>query len=567
MKKLLSLLLAFLMLFTAVACSQGNPADDDTTDTADITDATNDNLPFKVLYSNDFTNITSVISPYHKKYQAFTPEMLEASIAEVEGYADVHLLQMGGGRVPLWQSDIYSMADHRDWWCEYFGVSPDHYIWTTGVNKYLLEGGDVLADFVDACHNHNQLAFVSLRLNDQHALDNAMIEKKGQTQGTEFISRFYVEHLEYRISQTKNDRNNRVLDWKHEEVRSTMLALIAEQCENYDIDGVELDFQRHPSFFDINATPSTERIEIMSNFIAEVRAILDRTTPEGEYRYLSVRVPAYLLLINHCGLDLTRFDELGVDLCVSSDHYFSSLDTEFPAIVERLGEVPAFFEMTHTTYTGNDVATKASPLSDVFNYRRTTPEQFRTLANVAYHQGAAGVSFFNMAYYREYGDISRGPFHEPPFAVMRECGDPAVVAAAAQDYLLAPGWACWSFDPIGRVGQQMPRPLRDGMTETFTINLYPQDKVESPVAILRLQVEAPLEGQTFTVTWNGEPLTPSNDIEEPFGVQYPSLLGNAQTLRAFALPLSAILDGENTITVTMQGKPKVSLIAINVSIP
>jgi len=524
------------------------------------------NLPFRVLYSNDCTNLTCVISPFHAKGEPFSPEMLEASVAEVEGFTDVHLIQLAGGRVPWYRSKIYPMTAHRDWWCQHFGVSPDHPVWTTGYNKYMLDGGDILADFVDACHRHNQLAFVSQRLNDQHGLNNEMIEKPGQTAATEFINRFYVEHLEYRISQTRNGRNDRVLDWMHDEVRSSMLALITEQCEGYDIDGFELDFQRHPSFFDIDATTREVRAEIMSGFIAEVRAILDRTAREGRHRYLSVRVPAYLTLLDHCGLDLTRFDALGVDLCVSSDHYFSTLDTEFAAIVEQLGDVPAFFEMCHTTYTGRNAAPKRHQLDDAFTYRRTTPEQFRTLANVAYRNGASGVAFYNMAYYREYGNPDRGPFHEPPFAAMRECDNPADLAAGPQDYLLAPGWAGWSFDPIGRIERQMPRILRDGATETFTMELYPQAEVKHPVTALRLQSEDFLEDQTFTVTWNGEPLSPSDAIEEPFGVQYPSLLGNAQTLRAFSLPVSAIRPGHNTLTVTMQGEPEVKLMAINIAI-
>jgi len=57
--------------------------------------------PFRVLYSNDMTNILTCISPWHKPGEPFRPEMLDATIDEVAGQGvDVHLLQPGLGWVP-----------------------------------------------------------------------------------------------------------------------------------------------------------------------------------------------------------------------------------------------------------------------------------------------------------------------------------------------------------------------------------------------------------------------------------------------------------------------------------
>ena len=52
--------------------------------------------PYRVLYSNDTTNILSCISPYHRKGEPFRKEMLEASVDEVAGKGvDAHFLQPG----------------------------------------------------------------------------------------------------------------------------------------------------------------------------------------------------------------------------------------------------------------------------------------------------------------------------------------------------------------------------------------------------------------------------------------------------------------------------------------
>jgi len=54
-----------------------------------------DKAPFRVLFSNDTTNIISNVSPFHKRGESFRPEMLEASVDETAGCVDVHMLQPG----------------------------------------------------------------------------------------------------------------------------------------------------------------------------------------------------------------------------------------------------------------------------------------------------------------------------------------------------------------------------------------------------------------------------------------------------------------------------------------
>ena len=71
--------------------------------------------PFRVIYSNDTTNITSCTSPYHKKSEPFRAKMLEASVDEVAGLVDAHFLQPGLGMVPMWpsQSGMVSTKDAK----------------------------------------------------------------------------------------------------------------------------------------------------------------------------------------------------------------------------------------------------------------------------------------------------------------------------------------------------------------------------------------------------------------------------------------------------------------------
>ena len=81
--------------------------------------------PPKVLYSNDTTNITSCTSPFHKEREPFRKEMLEATVDEVTGLVDAHLLQPGLGMVPMWPSKVLPLAEHYAWIKQRYGQKPD----------------------------------------------------------------------------------------------------------------------------------------------------------------------------------------------------------------------------------------------------------------------------------------------------------------------------------------------------------------------------------------------------------------------------------------------------------
>ena len=523
-------------------------------------------VPYKILYNNDFTNATTCIWQFHRRSQPFDPSMLEATIREVAGLADAHFLQLATGRVPWYQSKIYSMEDHRKWWCEHFGVSPDDPIFTTGYHGYLLAGNDPLRDFIGYCKKYGQAAFVSMRMNDTHGLE--LVDEPGNKAYCNCISRFYAEHPEYRLSQGKG-WYERGLNWIYPEVRTSLLELIQEQVSNYDLDGFELDFQRHPRFFVEEKTTAQEREQIMFSFLCEVRKMLDQN-PRGKRMYLSVRIPCYLSMLEDCGLNPSLFGKAGVDMAVISDHYFASLDTEFAQIAGLLGSVPAYCEMCHTTYTGKNVGIiPGQHNTDTFTFRRTTPEQYRTIANVAYHHGAAGVSFFNFAYYREHGTDGRGPFAEPPFAVIGECRDPDALSKGAQDYLLTPGWSCWAggYSPITKIkNKNLPRVMEPQKEELFHIEMFLQSNPKETVTRLRIQADSILTNQRFEVKLNGVALDPTEDVSEPFGIQYPPLLGPDGAMRAFLIPLELIREGKNEICIKMTEGESIRLISLNIAI-
>ncbi len=170
----------FLQGTTAIAAMPGMAAD------------LRPKAPFRVLYNNDTTNITSCVSQFHAARETFRREMLEATVDEVAGLVDAHFLQPGLGMVPMWPSKVLPLDAHYAWIKERYGQKPDSF------GQFVLDGGDVVKVFIDRCRQHNQAAFISLRMNDAHHKEFTD-PKPGDKPGTSMVKGkdkgFSVSHL------------------------------------------------------------------------------------------------------------------------------------------------------------------------------------------------------------------------------------------------------------------------------------------------------------------------------------------------------------------------------------
>jgi hypothetical protein len=516
--------------------------------------------PFKVLFSNDTTNLCTCRSPFQPQpnwvrdpatdgwvYRElnFSRETLEAGVDETAGMGiDVHLLQPGVGWVPWWKSRVYPFAEHVRFMKERTGMDPA----ANAYAAYMAAGGDMVEVFVRRCRRHGQTPFVSFRLNDSHGHEfTAMDPKDIQSWAWHVFSPIHVNHPEWRIGQDINDWNGRVLNWAIPEVRRFKFAFIEELCEQYDLDGFELDFMRHNRFFDETKTPLAERCEIMNDFVHEVRRLLDRTARPGCRRWLCVRVPAVLRAHDDLGVDLPAFVKAGVDMVNLSHSYFTNQYGDLAEIRALVPDVALYVEMCHCTAIARN---RAKLGYDSFFFRRTTPRQFWTTAHQAYARGADGLSTFNFVYYREHGPGPRGPFHEPPFAMHQRLGDPAWLARQPQHYIMGSTWLSWDR-PARRIEGNGPhRKLEPGGTSHFEFILAPPDGGWRLGGRFRIQSPGSFDVTEWKATLNGQELVATYDRSEPSDAPYPSLLGNNEELRAWQVPPALLREGVNTVAVT-----------------
>lgn len=494
--------------------------------------------PFRVIYSNDTTNIVTCISPFHKAREPFRAKMLEATVDEVTGLVDAHLLQPGLGWIPWWKSKVYPADEHYRWFQERTGLKPDSF------GSYMLAGGDLVKVFIDRCRLRGQAPFISLRLNDAHHTENA---NNTSSKYSVWSSRFVVEHPEYRLGPDLTKWDHRALNWAIPEVRDHKFAFIQELCENYDFDGFELDFMRFYSFFQVDKTSREQRRTIMTEFVSRVRSVLDRTARPGQRRWLCVRVPAYESAHDPIGIDLPAMVAAGVDMVNLSSSYFTVQQTDLPVIRPRIPEAAVYLEMCHSIWNGKRISDKGY---DSFLFRRATPEHYFTAAHLAQARGADGVSLFNFVYYREYGDPGRGPFNEPPFEVLKHLDDREWLSRQPQHYILTGGWG----NPYAKPWA-LPRKVNPGETVKFVLDFAPPAAGWKNGGRFRLQLELPPETQPesrWQAKLNGQPLSPAADLSEPYPNPYPAMLGKPEELRAWLVPASLVRNGANEVELTLE---------------
>ena len=530
--------------------------------------------PYRVLYSNDTTNIVSCISPFQKQrafYQAdpatedwtycsapFTAEMLQASVDETVGQGiDVHLLQPGQGWVPWWKSTVYPFEKHIEFMKEHTGMEPS----ASGFAQFMAEGGDIVGLFLQRCRMRGLTPFLSFRLNDVHGHEFAQMRKEDIPPfAWHCFSPVHLEHPEWRLGSIHN-WDTKALNWAIPEVREHKMAFIAELISNYDMDGFELDFMRHSNFFLPEETTSIQRRGIMNDFVRRVRQRLDEKDRDGKHRWLCVRVPAQTALHDFLGIDIAEFVANGVEMINLSNTYYTEVDGNFQDVRRAAGQdVSVYFECCHI------VQQRALPTNFTYDntvQRKTTPQQYYTAAHLALSRGCDGSSTFNFVYYRKHGVGDRGPASEPPFFVHRKLGDPEALAQEPQHYFASEGW-----NRMGKLPRQLPCELRPGEQLKLNFDMAPPAGGWRKTGRLRIQGTTDLADTKWSARLNGRPLTETADRSEPYDNPYPQLLGSVSQYRAWKVPPDLPRDGLNNIEFEMtDGSQCAEIMFVDLAMP
>ena len=170
--------------------------------------------------------------------------------------------------------------------------------------KALLKSGGPLAIMSQLCREAGMQFFPRVRMNSHYVIDS-------QHPG---YGRFRRENPELLIGRPDELLPENSIEWAirtglnyaFPEVRAHMARIIFEVFERFDVDGVELDFMRHPAFFRMEEAYANRYL--MTDLVQRVRKRLKAVSAKrGKDLLLAVRVPPTLADSVRIGLDVQHW--------------------------------------------------------------------------------------------------------------------------------------------------------------------------------------------------------------------------------------------------------------------
>ncbi len=276
-------------------------------------------------------------------------------------------------------------------------------------------GHDPLGLIVERVKQKNMEAFLSFRVNEVHGVDNP------DTFSNQLIlSKFWRDHPEWHVGQLGDTlsplhqeimgpRTNPIvgkwfsggLNFAIPEVRQRRLNQLRECCERYDIDGLELDFQRFPVFFKYGEEAS--HLPTITSWVHEVHAMTHEVGKKrGRPILLSARILARPEQNLGVGIDPMTWAKEGLLDFVVVSHYLHNNFTlpikEYRRLLPR--DLPL--------YASIEVERNA--------------DTYRSIARKLYDDGADGILMFNFFTSRK-----------PQYELLKELGNRETIQAVVPD--------------------------------------------------------------------------------------------------------------------------------------
>ena len=189
--------------------------------------------------------------------------------------------------------------------------------------EMLAEGTDVLQVNVEFARENGFEIFWSHRMNDTH--DAAHRVGKPYL----FWSKFKENHPQYLFGKMGDKLPNgrwSSVDFNHQEIRDLCVQFFKEVCDNYDVDGVELDFLRHFELFKTvgwGGEASQEQLELLTDMVRQIRKVTEEAgMKRGNPILVLTRIPTSPEYAKRAGVDIERWiDEGLIDIIVGSCYF------------------------------------------------------------------------------------------------------------------------------------------------------------------------------------------------------------------------------------------------------
>ena len=286
--------------------------------------------------------------------------------------------------------------------------------------KLIQQGRDSLEVMTDFGHKNSMEVFWSMRMNDTHDSGNP-----------DLLCLWKRDHPEYLMGK-KGDKFSygggrwSAVNYGVPEVRDKVFRIFKDVCTRYDVDGIEMDFFRHPIYFkpQMFGEPVTqEHCDMMTDLLRRVREMTEQVAVKRERPLLiAVRVPDSVGYAKAIGLDLIQWLEGDlIDIVVGGGYFHLEPWENLVALGKR------YDVSVYACLSASRIAESPQAPAD----RRSITEVWRGEAMNAWDAGVSGIYTFNR--------------FNPRDIIFRELGSPETLQRLDKTYefKLGKGMEAW----------------------------------------------------------------------------------------------------------------------------
>ena len=386
--------------------------------------------------------------------------------------------------------------------------------------KYIYDGGDPVGETLAVCKSQKRGFFISYRMNDWHHVD----DKNWPTHNA-----FFREHPEYWLLDTDKfatggDSEVRLFNWMLPAVRDHYFTILEELVTRYDVDGIELDFNRCWILF--HRQEIEAGIPVLTGFMRRLRDLLDRVGKErGKYLQFCIRS---LDTVKHCrnyGMDVVAWaNENLIDMINVSSSYIQTTEIGIEEFKKQAPECRVYGEMNFIT--------------NKYPFRYTLVENYRAAALNFFSRKVDGVSLFNFDYV--------------PSKELRTALAPALVGLANIPRLQTQSKAYGIYMNEGFISTSLPA------INAVTFPLIVGDDTRKNAftkALIRVETKTIFPAGTFSLLFNGKALlscdcpnqTELFPLPESVVKSFSQEWLSRDFLHFFEVPVELILYGSNEV--------------------
>jgi hypothetical protein len=275
---------------------------------------------------------------------------------------------------------------------------------------FQIAGRDALQIIADFGHAQGWEVFWSMRMNDTHDSDDGSLLGEWKKSHPGLLMGVKGNTLRYGGNRWSG------VNYDQDEVREKVYRIIMDVATRYDVDGIELDFFRHPLYFRemMLGEPVTQaQCDKMTGLLARVRqGTQEVARRRGRPFLIAVRVMDSPGFARGIGLDVEAWLKQGlVDVLVAGGCYFHLEPWKTMVNMGHKYDVPVYACLSASRLPEND------------------EKVWRGEALDAWQAGADGIYTFNLI--------------DPRHRLFRELGDPALLKTLPADHRYIMGSPYW----------------------------------------------------------------------------------------------------------------------------